>query len=150
MKKIAIINGANLNRLGLRDPDIYGDTPFSEYLEKIHSAFPDFDLFYFQSNHEGEIIDCLQSLADDEDCIGVVINPGAFAHYSYAIADALRDTARFMPIVEVHISNILKREEFRRRSVTAEAVNGGVISGCGLDGYRLAILHILQIPELND
>ena len=145
MKEIAIINGPNLNRLGRRDPAVYGSCAFEPFLEELRAEFPDIRVSFFQSNHEGEIIDRIQRLSDSPDCLGVAINPGAYAHYSYAIADALRDASAVLRIVEVHISNILTREEFRRRSVTAEAVNAGVITGCGLNGYRLALLHILNL-----
>lgn len=141
---IAIINGPNLNRLGRRDTTLYGESSFEEFLEHLRSEFHETEIHYFQSNHEGAIIDEIQRLSDLPECRGLIINPGALAHYSYALADALRDASPFMLTMEVHISNILAREEFRRRSVTAETVNSGVISGCGLDGYSLALSRLIN------
>lgn len=135
-----IINGPNLNMLGRRDPAIYGSESLQEIADRLHALYPHERLLFMQSNSEGEIIDMLQKYGHDGDCRGVVINPGAYAHYSYAIADALHD----LPVaaVEVHISNIHSREGFRRRSVTAEACRG-VIAGLGTDGYRLALEHLM-------
>lgn len=133
--KILIINGPNLNLLGTREPEIYGNISMEDYLETLQSEFPSYHLDYYQSNIEGEIINRLQK--DDFDA--VVINPGAFTHYSYAIADCLKNIRKQK--VEVHISNIYKREEFRQKSVTA-ANSDAVLSGFGMDGYRLAILSL--------
>lgn len=132
---ILIINGPNLNLLGTREPEIYGNISMEDYLEKLRSEFSSYHLDYYQSNIEGEIINRLQK--DDFDA--VVINPGAFTHYSYAIADCLKNIQKQK--VEVHISNIYKREEFRQKSVTA-ANSDAVLSGFGMDGYRLAILSL--------
>lgn len=131
--KILIVNGPNLNLLGTREPEIYGTISMEDYLEKLQSEFPSHDLNYYQSNIEGELINRLQK--DDFDAL--IINPGAFTHYSYAIADCLKNIQK--PKVEVHISNIYKREEFRQKSVTA-ACTDGVLSGFGMESYRLALL----------
>lgn len=133
--KVLIINGPNLNLLGTREPEIYGTTPMEDYLENLKSEFSSHEIQYYQSNIEGELINRLQE--DDFDAL--VINPGAFTHYSYAIADCLKNIQK--PKVEVHISNIYKREEFRQKSVTA-ANTDAVLSGFGMDGYRLAILSL--------
>jgi 3-dehydroquinate dehydratase II len=133
--KILIVNGPNLNLLGKREPEIYGTVSMEDYLDTLKKQFPSFELDYYQSNIEGEIINRLQK--DDFDAL--VINPGAFTHYSYAIADCLKNIQK--PKVEVHISNIYKREEFRQKSVTA-ANSDAVLSGFGMDGYRLAILSL--------
>lgn len=133
--KILIVNGPNLNLLGTREPEIYGNVSMEDYLDTLKPQFPSFELDYYQSNIEGEIINRLQK--DDFDAL--VINPGAFTHYSYAIADCLKNIRK--PKVEVHISNIYKREEFRQKSVTA-ANSDAVLSGFGMNGYRLAILSL--------
>lgn len=133
--KILIVNGPNLNLLGTREPEIYGTVSMEDYLENLKSEFSFHEIQYYQSNIEGEIINRLQ--IDDFDAL--VINPGAFTHYSYAIADCLKNIRK--PKVEVHISNIYKREEFRQKSVTAVNTDA-VLSGFGMDGYRLAILSL--------
>jgi 3-dehydroquinate dehydratase-2 len=133
--KILIVNGPNLNLLGKREPEIYGNISMEDYLDTLKNQFSSFELDYYQSNIEGEIINRLQK--DDFDAL--VINPGAFTHYSYAIADCLKNIQK--PKVEVHISNIYKREEFRQKSVTA-ANSDAVLCGFGMDGYRLAILSL--------
>ncbi|MGI9652658.1 type II 3-dehydroquinate dehydratase [Chryseobacterium sp. RLHN22] len=133
--KVLIVNGPNLNLLGTREPEIYGTTTMEDYLENLKSEFSSHEIQYYQSNIEGELINRLQE--DDFDAL--VINPGAFTHYSYAIADCLKNIQK--PKVEVHISNIYKREEFRQKSVTA-ANTDAVLSGFGMDGYRLAILSL--------
>lgn len=134
--KLAIINGPNLNLLGTRQPDIYGSETFEDTLQRIKTVFPDDEFIYFQSNLEGEIIDLLQRISLYGNTRGIIINPGAYAHYSYAIADAIADCS--VPVVEVHISNIHTREEFRAKSVTARNC-AGIISGFGREGYFLAI-----------
>lgn len=131
--KILIVNGPNLNLLGTREPEIYGTISMEDELSNLQHKFPDHQINYYQSNVEGEIINRIQE--DDFDAL--VINPGAFTHYSYAIADCLKNISK--PKIEVHISNIYKREEFRQKSVTA-ANTDGVLSGFGLKGYELAIL----------
>lgn len=133
--KVLIINGPNLNLLGTREPEIYGTVSMETYLENLKSEFVSHEIQYYQSNIEGEIINRLQ----EDDFDAVVINPGAFTHYSYAIADSLKNIRK--PKVEVHISNIYKREEFRQKSVTA-ANTDAVLSGFGMDGYRLAIISL--------
>lgn len=140
--KILIINGPNLNLLGVREPSVYGDTPFDEYLKTLRGEFPGVDLDFFQSNHEGEIIDKLHSAGFDYD--GIALNAGAYTHTSLAIADAVR--AVKSPVVEVHISNVHAREEFRRVSMIAPACCG-VIAGFGLDSYRLAVEALLRRGE---
>ena len=134
-----IINGPNLNRLERRDPSVYGGVGMDACLKKLRKTFPDVEFEYFQSNVEGEIIDRIQRTTDAGEYAALIINPGAYAHYSYAIADALADCS--LPKIEVHVSNILAREEFRRVSVTAAHVDT-VISGAGLEGYTLAALHL--------
>lgn len=130
--KILILNGPNLNLLGTREPEIYGSVSMENFLESLKNKFPQHEIRYYQSNVEGEIINRIQE--DDFDAL--IINPGAFTHYSYAIADCLKNISK--PKIEVHISNIYKREEFRQKSVTA-ANTDGVLSGFGLSGYKLAI-----------
>ncbi|MDH6251952.1 3-dehydroquinate dehydratase-2 [Chryseobacterium sp. H1D6B] len=133
--KILILNGPNLNLLGTREPEIYGTISMEDYLEKLKSEFSSDLLLYYQSNIEGEIINRLQ----EDDFDAVVINPGAFTHYSYAISDCLKNIQK--PKIEVHISNIYKREEFRQKSVTAGCTDG-VLSGFGMNGYRLALIQL--------
>ncbi|QHN65008.1 type II 3-dehydroquinate dehydratase [Bergeyella cardium] len=134
--KILIANGANLNLLGKREPEIYGSTTMEDYLAQLKDEFPQHEILYFQSNVEGELINRLQS----EDFDALVINAGAFTHYSYAIADCLKNISK--PKVEVHISNIYQREEFRQKSVTA-AYTDALLSGFGLRGYSLAVEYLV-------
>lgn len=137
MKKILVINGPNLNLLGKREPGVYGNVTFEEYLKELKSKYSGkLDIEYFQSNHEGDIIDTLHKVGFEID--GIVINAGAFTHTSIAIADAIR--AITTPVIEVHISNTHQREEFRHHSYLSAAVKG-VILGFGMDSYRLAIEH---------
>ena len=131
---ITIINGPNLNLLGKRESHIYGSESFESYLEKLTSAFPDLDIRYFQSNHEGALIDKIHEVGFDD--TGIVMNPGALSHYSLSLADAI--AAVEVPVVEVHISNIKRREAFRQRSVTRDYCVH-FIHGKGLVGYRLAV-----------
>ena len=133
--KILIVNGPNLNLLGTREPEIYGTVSMADFLENLKERFPEDEILFFQSNVEGKIINRLQ----EDDYEALIINPAAYTHYSYAIADCLRNIQK--PKIEVHISNIYAREEFRQKSVTAAHCNG-VISGFGLDGYRLAVLSL--------
>ena len=133
--KILIINGPNLNLLGTREPEIYGNNSMQDVLEQLKTQFSEHELMYYQSNYEGGIIDRIQN----EDYDALVINPGAFTHYSFAIADALKNVKKRK--IEVHISNIYQREEFRQKSVTAAYTNA-VLSGFGIDGYRLAVLSL--------
>lgn len=132
--KIAIINGPNLNLLGKRETDIYGNEPFENFFGKLKAKFPSVDFYYYQSNVEGELINEIQRLGFDYD--GIIINPGGYTHTSVALGDAI--AAIKTPVIEVHISNIFGREEFRKIShVSGKAV--GVISGLGLKGYELAV-----------
>lgn len=140
--KIAIINGPNLNRLGHRNPDIYGHETWDDTLAGLKDRYPDIEIMYYQSNCEGALIDYLQSLHGMEGLAGIVINPGAYAHYSLALADALADCP--VPAVEVHISNITAREDFRRTSVTAPSCRA-IIAGAGREGYSLAIQFLTHV-----
>ena len=134
MKKITIINGPNLNLLGKREPGVYGNEGFDSYLEKLKQQHPTVEIDYVQSNIEGELIDAIQKAGFAAD--GLVINPGGYTHTSVAIGDAI--AAIPAPVVEVHISNVHAREEFRKLShVSAKAK--GTICGLGLAGYSLAI-----------
>ncbi|MBO7615592.1 MAG: type II 3-dehydroquinate dehydratase [Bacteroidales bacterium] len=132
--KILILNGPNLNLLGKREPEIYGHVSFDDYLPKLRNRFPQHEISYFQSNHEGVLIDKLQEADGQFDA--VVMNPGAYAHTSIALADCIR--AICIPVIEVHISDISKREPYRRHSFTAEACLN-CISGMGMEGYAMAI-----------
>ncbi|WP_373521540.1 type II 3-dehydroquinate dehydratase [Aquiflexum sp.] len=137
--KILIINGPNLNLLGKREPEIYGSTSFEDYFETLKTKFSDLELYYFQSNIEGEIIDKIHEVGFDFDAI--LINAGGYTHTSVAISDAIAGVTT--PVLEVHISNIYKREEFRHKSIiTKECV--GMISGLGLKGYELGIQFFLN------
>ena len=131
---IQIINGPNLNLLGVREPSVYGSTSFDDFLPRLRACFPDVQIDYFQSNIEGELIDKLQAVGFQ--CDGIVLNAAAYTHTSIALADCIR--AISAPVVEVHISNIHQREAFRHQSMIAAACRG-VICGFGLDSYRLAI-----------
>lgn len=137
--KIAIINGPNLNLLGKRETDIYGNMPFETYLETLRSVFPGISFRYFQSNVEGELIDELQRVGFDHD--GIVLNPGGYTHTSVAIGDAI--AAIRTPVVEVHISNVHAREDFRKLSHVS-GKSAGSIFGLGLKGYELAIRYLLD------
>ena len=140
---IQIINGPNLNLLGKRRPEIYDAETFEQTLDNIRQEFPDLDIRYYQSNSEGEIIDRIHGAAT-EGALGIVLNPGAYAHYSLAIADALESVD--IPAVEVHISNIHAREEFRHTSLLAP-VAAGSIMGFGLNSYRLGVYALLTGAE---
>lgn len=137
--KIHIINGPNLNLLGKREIDIYGQESFDTFLIKLQQQFPHITITYFQSNIEGEIINEIQKVGFTVD--GIIINPAGYSHTSIAIADAL--AAINAKIIEVHISNIYAREEFRNKSFISAKVKG-VITGLGLDGYKLAIDWLIQ------
>lgn len=140
---IAIINGPNLNLLGKRQPEIYGNETFESFLRVLRERFPLVPIEYFQSNSEGEIINKIHQLGyESDDCKGIVINPGAYSHYSYAIADAISSINTV--VVEVHISNIAGREDFRHKSVTAPSCRG-MITGFGLEGYAMAIEYIRNL-----
>lgn len=137
--KIQIINGPNLNLLGKREPDIYGNTSFAGYLDRLSKHYPDCDLQYFQSNHEGELIDKIHEVGFAFD--GIVLNAGAYTHTSIAILDAIK--AVTTPVIEVHISNVHAREDFRHKSVIAPACKGAVI-GLGLASYEMAIRYFYE------
>ena len=139
MKHILIINGPNLNLLGKREPGVYGNQSFEDYFQVLKNKYPQATLEYFQSNHEGALIDKIHETGFSYD--GIVLNAGAYTHTSVAIADAIR--AVTTPVVEVHISNIHKREAFRHHSFLSEACKGCIV-GFGLDSYRLAIESILN------
>jgi 3-dehydroquinate dehydratase-2 len=134
LMKIQIINGPNLNLLGVREKSIYGNTGFESYLEDLRKQYPDIQLDYYQSNVEGELINKLHEIGFSYD--GVVLNAGAYTHTSVAIADAI--AAITTPVIEVHISNVYKREEFRHHSMLAASCKG-VIAGFGLESYRLGV-----------
>ncbi|MCI5663259.1 MAG: type II 3-dehydroquinate dehydratase [Mediterranea sp.] len=132
--KIEIINGPNINLLGKREPTIYGSVTFEDYLSELRNRFPDVEIGYFQSNIEGELIDRIQQVGFEVD--GIILNAGAYTHTSIALQDAIRSVTS--PVVEVHISNVHTREEFRHKSMISCACKG-VILGFGLDSYRLAL-----------
>lgn len=140
MKKILILNGPNLNLLGKREPEIYGKVSFETYLKTLKSKFPEIQLDYYQSNHEGFMIDKLQEADGYYD--GVVMNPGGYAHTSIALADCIR--AISVPVVEVHLSDISQREPYRHHSYTAEACRRCIV-GQGLEGYALGIRELVGI-----
>jgi 3-dehydroquinate dehydratase-2 len=133
--RLLVINGPNLNLLGVREPHIYGSQTLADIEQDLRESFPDVEFEFFQSNHEGAIIDVIQSTIGSA-FNGVVMNPGAFTHYSYAIRDAV--AALTIPVIEVHLSNIHMREEFRRHSVIAPVCKAQ-LSGFGSTGYRLAV-----------
>ncbi len=138
MKRILLLNGPNLNLLGKREPGIYGSHTFDEYFEELKTQFPGVDLHYFQSNHEGVLLDKIHEIGFSFD--GLVINAGALTHTSVALGDAL--AAITTPAVEVHISNVHAREAFRHHSYLSAKAKG-VIVGLGLKGYELAIRALL-------
>lgn len=138
--KLLILNGPNLNMLGEREPETYGNTSLTTLQEGLEAAFPDTDLVFFQSNHEGDLIDKLHGGAEDG-LDGIVFNPGGYSHTSVALRDAI--SAIETPVIEVHISNIAAREPFRHHSVTAGAALG-MISGLGSMGYRMAVKYFLN------
>lgn len=135
--KIQIINGPNLNLLGKREPETYGKQSFEEYFEKLKSLFSDVELHYYQSNVEGELINKLHEVGFSFD--GIILNAGAYTHTSVAIHDAIAGIKT--PVIEVHISNVYAREEFRHKSlITSKCI--GMITGFGMDGYAMAIQHL--------
>ena len=137
--KIQIINGPNLNLLGKREPDIYGNSSFEDYLSKLREKYPDVQIDYFQSNIEGEMINKMQEVGFSYD--GIVLNAGAYTHTSIALHDCIRSIVA--PVIEVHISNVHQREEFRHHSMISSACYG-VICGFGMDSYRLAVEGLLM------
>ncbi|HRO39283.1 MAG TPA: type II 3-dehydroquinate dehydratase [Flavobacteriales bacterium] len=136
---IRIINGPNLDLVGTREPEVYGTLTFPDLVHELQQAWPDHRFELFQSNHEGELIEALR--AADVESQGVVLNPGGYTHTSVALRDALAMLK--VPVVEVHLSNLHGREDFRLRSLTAVHC-AGVISGFGMEGYRLAVDHLLR------
>ena len=136
--KILILNGPNLNLIGKREPEIYGTQSLDDFFETVRKRFPNCQIDAFQSNHEGVLIDKLQEAMGKYD--GIVINPGGYAHTSIALADTIR--AINIPVVEVHISNIYEREEYRHHSYTAEAAAHSIV-GHGLEGYAEAINYLI-------
>ncbi len=137
--KIQIINGPNLNLLGIREPGIYGNQGFDQYIKELREKYITLEIDYFQSNVEGELINKLHEVGFNYD--GIVINAGGYTHTSVALADAI--AAIKTPVVEVHVSNIYAREEYRHISLTGKNCKG-VLTGFGMDGYRLAIESLLQ------
>jgi 3-dehydroquinate dehydratase-2 len=139
MKRIAIINGPNLNLLGKRETDIYGTQSFEGFLEELKNKFPDVAFTYFQSNVEGELINEIQRVGFDYD--GIILNPAGYTHTSVAIGDAIAAIKK--PVIEVHISNVHNREEFRKLSHVSGKATGSII-GLGLKGYELAVHFLLE------
>ncbi|ALL06528.1 MULTISPECIES: type II 3-dehydroquinate dehydratase [Pedobacter] len=137
--KIQIINGPNLNLLGVREPGIYGNLGFDEYIAQLRTMYSILQIDYYQSNVEGELINKLHEVGFEYD--GIVINAGGYTHTSVALADAI--AAINTPVIEVHVSNIYAREEYRHVSLTGKNCKG-VLTGFGLDGYRLAIESLLK------
>lgn len=135
--RIEILNGPNLNLLGVREPGVYGSEPFEEYLKRLRKKYPDVEIGYYQSNVEGELINRIHEVGFSYD--GIILNAGAYTHTSVAIADAIAAVAA--PAIEVHISNIAGREEFRHVSYLT-GVCRGLIMGFGLDSYELALLAL--------
>jgi 3-dehydroquinate dehydratase-2 len=145
---VLVLNGPNLNLLGTREPGIYGSTTLSQIVADMETltdgADPPLRIEHVQSNHEGVLVDAIQTLGPS--AVGIIINPGALTHYSIALRDAL--AAVGAPTIEVHLSNIHAREEFRHHSVVAPVVLGQ-IAGFGPDGYRLALLHLIARRDLS-
>ncbi len=139
MKKLVILNGPNLNLLGKREPSIYGNTSFDDVLSELKKEFSTVEFSYFQSNHEGELIDKIH--LSDGQAHGIILNAGAYTHTSIALADAISSVST--PVVEVHISNVYGREAFRKNSYISSKCKGS-ISGFGMASYRLAVLSFLS------
>lgn len=139
MKKILIMNGPNLNLLGMREPGIYGDCSFESYLPDLQKRFAEAEISYYQSNIEGELIDKMQEVGFSYD--GIVLNAGAYTHTSVALLDCIRSLK--CPVIEVHISNVHSREEFRHHSMIAAGCRG-VIAGFGLRSYELAVMALVE------
>lgn len=142
---ILIVNGPNLNLLGQREPQWYGEVPFETFLEEMRLRFPQAELEFFQSNSEGALVDALQQRGSQAD--GIIINAGAYSHTSVALGDALAAVGK--PAVEVHISNVFAREAYRHHSYLAARCIGCII-GLGLEGYALAIEYLLHLSERKD
>ncbi len=137
--RIDIINGPNLNLLGKREPEVYGNQTFDSFFKDLKNDFKTLDLHYYQSNHEGSLVDHIQGIREVSN--GIVINAGAYSHTSVAILDALKLISS--PIIEVHISNIYQREKFRKESYISSIAEGCII-GLGLNSYKLAIHHLIR------
>ena len=137
---IEIINGPNLNLLGVREPGIYGSSSFESFLPQLRQKYPDVEIGYYQSNIEGELINYMQKVGFT--CDGIILNAGAYTHTSVALHDCIRSLKA--PVVEVHISNVHQREEFRHHSMISSACKG-VICGFGLNSYRLALEALLDL-----
>ncbi|MBQ6079980.1 MAG: type II 3-dehydroquinate dehydratase [Muribaculaceae bacterium] len=137
--KIHIINGPNLNLVGKREPEVYGNRSLDQYLQELAEQFPQHDIDVYQSNIEGEIVDRLQAVGFEQDS-GIILNAGGYTHTSVAIADAV--AAITVPVIEVHISNIYAREPFRHKSLLSPVCKG-IVAGFGLDSYRLALHSFL-------
>lgn len=140
MKTILILNGPNLNLTGLREPDVYGNRSFDDFTHELNKIFPEVKFIYHQSNVEGELINILHEYGFS--CNGIVFNPGAYAHTSVAITDAIR--AINAPVIEVHLSNVFSREEYRKIMLTASAVEA-CISGMGMKSYEAAIRFLMDL-----
>src|SRR6478609_7876120 len=140
--KVLILNGPNLNLLGVREKSIYGSQSFAEYFQSLQTQYSQIELEYYQSNIEGELINKIHEVGFSYD--GIILNAGAYTHTSIAIADAI--AAIKTPVIEVHISNVYSREEFRHKSMIARNCVG-VIAGLGLNGYQLAIEHIISLKK---
>lgn len=141
--KILIIDGPNLNLTGIREPEHYGDKSIkslNKIWEELYDLYPGLEIEHYQSNNEGDIVSAIQRVSTS-DHKGIVINPGGFTHTSIAISDAIRASQK--SVIEIHISNIYSREEFRKHSLTAPVCNG-TISGFGIEGYRLAVEYLLR------
>ena len=141
MPKVLIINGPNLNLLGTREPEIYGHVSMDDYLKARTVDYPHVEIDYFQSNHEGDLIDKLQEVGFDDELTGIVLNAGAYTHTSLALADAIRSIQR--PVIEVHISNVAARSETVRHTSLIAPACLGTIAGFGMDSYRLGIEALL-------
>lgn len=138
MQKILIVNGPNLNLLGQREPTVYGSVSMNDFLEELQRDYPQLQITYYQSNIEGELINCLQEA--DGQVAGIILNAGGYSHTSVALHDCIR--AISVPVVEVHISNLAQREDFRHVSLIAAACCGSIM-GFGMDSYRLAVQYFL-------
>jgi 3-dehydroquinate dehydratase-2 len=143
--KIALINGPNLNLLGKREPAIYGSQSMAELLQSLRLKYPNCEIDYTQSNHEAELVEAVQRSDDQADAL--ILNPAAFTHNSIALADAV--AAIEIPCVEVHLSNIFKRESFRHHSYVSKSAVG-VISGLGIKGYELALIYLMEALSHSD
>jgi 3-dehydroquinate dehydratase-2 len=142
---IKIINGPNLNLLGRREPEKYGDTTFEDYIQKLQKRYPEVDFDYFQSNIEGEIIDEIQKSGFSAD--GIILNAGGYTHTSVSITDAI--AAVKSPVIEVHITNISAREEFRHTSLIGRSCSGSIL-GFGLESYRLAVEAVIEMTKTKN